>query len=126
MFINETTYSGNPIIKHKYTADPTAIVYQDKVYLFTGHDEAPPGTEKYIMNDWLCFSSADLVHWEEHPFPLKAKDFSWASGDAYASKVVQKNNLFSKATKRKMSPAYTCQHYCRSFQIWMFVPKSLL
>src|SRR5688572_451981 len=94
MFINETTYSGNPIIKHKYTADPTAIVYQDKVYLFTGHDEAPPGTEKYIMNDWLCFSSADLVHWEEHPFPLKAKDFSWASGDAYASKVVQKNNLF--------------------------------
>lgn len=94
MFVNENAYSGNPIIKHKYTADPTAIVYQDKVYLFTGHDEAPPGTEKYVMNDWLCFSSADMVHWEEHAGPLKATDFRWASGDAYASKVIQKNNLF--------------------------------
>jgi hypothetical protein len=35
--------SGNPIIKNKYTSDPTALVYNDEVYLYTGHDEAPPG-----------------------------------------------------------------------------------
>jgi beta-xylosidase len=86
--------SGNPIIKHKYTSDPTALVYNDTVYLYTGHDEAPPGTEAYKMNDWLCFSSSDLINWKEHPLPLKAKDFSWASGDAYASKVIRKDNKF--------------------------------
>lgn len=86
--------SGNPIIKHKYSSDPTALVYNDTVYLFTGHDEAPPGTEGYKMNDWLCFSSADLVTWKEYPVPLKARDFDWASGDAYASKVIQKENKF--------------------------------
>jgi hypothetical protein len=94
MVIQEDTYTGNPIIKHKFTADPTAIVSGENVFLFTGHDEAPSGTEEYRMNDWLCFSSSDMMRWQEHPVPLKAKDFSWASGDAYASKVIQKNNLF--------------------------------
>ncbi len=49
-------FPGNPIIRHKYTADPTVIVYHDTVYLYTGHDEAPSGEERYVMNDWLCFS----------------------------------------------------------------------
>jgi beta-xylosidase len=88
------THAGNPVIRHKYTADPTAIVYNGTVYIYTGHDEAPVGTEDYVMNDWLCFSSADLVTWKEHPLPLKANDFTWASGDAYASKVIYHNNVF--------------------------------
>ena len=93
--INELfTKTRNPIIRHKFTADPTAIVYQDMVYLYTGHDEAPPGKEEYVMNEWLCFSSANLLDWEEHPVPLKATDFKWSSGGAFATKVVQKADLF--------------------------------
>lgn len=94
MGLETDTLTGNPIIRHKYSADPTALVYEDTVYLFTGHDEAPAGTEEYVMNDWLCFSSSDMVHWIEHPVPLKAKDFTWAKGDAYASNVIQKNDTF--------------------------------
>jgi beta-xylosidase len=94
MAIKKYTANGNPVFQHKYTCDPTAIVYNDTVYLFTGHDEAPPGTEKYVMNDWLCFSSPDMIHWTEHPSPLKAIDFNWAKGDAYASKVIQRNDQF--------------------------------
>jgi len=85
---------GNPIIRHKFTADPTVLVHNDTVYLYTGHDEAPFPTENYVMNDWLCFSSKDLHHWEEHLSPLKATSFAWAKGDAYASKVIQKDNRF--------------------------------
>ena len=94
MAAQKYTATGNPIIRHKYSCDPTALVYNDTVYLFTGHDEAPPGTEKYVMNDWLCFSSPDMIHWTEHPLPLKAKDFRWAKGDAYASKVIQRAEKF--------------------------------
>lgn len=86
--------SGNPIITNHYTADPTALVFNDTVYLYTGHDEAPPGTEDYIMNNWLCFSSRDMVTWKDHGPLLKATDFSWAKGDAYASCVVQRNSKF--------------------------------
>ena len=30
----------NPIISHVFTADPAALVYNDRVYLYTGHDES--------------------------------------------------------------------------------------
>jgi beta-xylosidase len=91
---NNNAYAGNPVIRHKYTADPAAIVYNGTVYMYTGHDEPPDGVEDYLMNDWLCFSSKDMVHWEEHPVPLRAKDFTWAKGDAYASQVIFRNEKF--------------------------------
>lgn len=91
---NSTVIPGNPIIRHKFTADPTVLVYNKTVYLYTGHDEAPVGTETYIMKDWLCFSSKDLVNWTEHPTPLKSSDFSWSKGDAYASKVIERDGKF--------------------------------
>jgi beta-xylosidase len=84
----------NPIIRHKFTADPTVIVYDDTVYLYTGRDEEPKDAATYTMNEWLCFSSRDLVNWYEHLHPLKPTDFSWASGDAYASKVIHAHNKF--------------------------------
>jgi len=91
---NIITSIGNPIITTKYTADPSAIVYGDKVYLYTGHDEAPPGKEGYMMNEWLCFSSTDMVTWTEHASPLKVKDFAWAKADAWASQVIERNGKF--------------------------------
>lgn len=84
----------NPIIKNKYTADPAALVYKGKVYLYTGHDEAPPKRESYIMHEWLCFSSEDMVNWTEHPVPLRVKDFAWAKDDAWASQVIERNGKF--------------------------------
>lgn len=85
---------GNPIIRDKFTADPTALVYRDRLFIYTGHDEAPPGTEKYVMNDWLCFSSVDLTNWIEYPSPLKATDFEWSNGKAYGSKVIEHHGRF--------------------------------
>lgn len=85
---------NNPIIKGKFTADPAAIVYNDKVYLYAGHDEAPDNFNFYKMNEWLVYSSSDMVIWEEHPIPLKVSDFAWASNDAWAAQVIERNNKF--------------------------------
>ena len=76
--------ADNPVITHKYTADPAALVYDGTVYLYTGHDEAPKNHHTYRMKEWLCFSSTDMVNWTEHPVPLSVKDFSWAKKDAPA------------------------------------------
>jgi beta-xylosidase len=84
----------NPIISHKYTADPTVIVYKDCVYLYTGHDEAPAGAGEYVMNEWLCFSSEDLVEWSDHGALLKPTDFTWGKSNAYASKVIERGGKF--------------------------------
>jgi beta-xylosidase len=88
------TAKGNPVITYKYTADPSALLYNGKVYLYTGHDEAPPRKEGYVMNEWLCFSSPDMVHWTEHAVPLRVKDFAWAKADAWASQVIERNGKF--------------------------------
>ena len=85
---------NNPIIKDKYTGDPAAMVYKDSVYLYAGHDEAPNDFNFYRMNEWLVYSSADMVHWKEHAVPLKATDFKWASGDAWAAQVIERNGKF--------------------------------
>lgn len=85
---------NNPIITNKFTADAAAIVHNDKVYLYAGHDVAPNDLNFYKMDEWLVYSSSNMVDWEEHPVPLKTSDFSWASGDAWASEVIEKDGKF--------------------------------
>lgn len=92
----DTTFlaKGNPIIRYKYTADPAALVYKGKFYLYTGHDICPAKQEHYKMDDWCVFSSDDMKTWTEHPTPLKYTDFAWAKGDAWASQVIERNGKF--------------------------------
>lgn len=85
---------NNPIIMDTYTADAAAIVYKDKVYLYAGHDEAPNDVNAYRMYEWLVYSSSNMLDWEAHPVPLKPTDFKWASGEAWASQVIEKNGKF--------------------------------
>ncbi|WNH10921.1 glycoside hydrolase family 43 protein [Thalassobellus suaedae] len=85
---------NNPIITDKYTADAAAIVHDDKVYIYAGHDQAPNDVNAYRMHEWLVYSSSDMVHWEAHPVPLKPTDFNWASGSAWASQVIERNGKF--------------------------------
>ena len=85
--------TGKPIIKHKYTADPAALVYKDKVYLYTGHDVPPAKENRYVMHDWLCFSTSDMINWTEHPSPMNVKAFKWAKDDAWASQVIERNGI---------------------------------
>ncbi|MDB5020030.1 MAG: 1,4-beta-xylanase [Pedobacter sp.] len=88
------TSTGNPVIKHEYTADPAALVKGDTLWLFTGHDVAG-GQIGYKMKDWLAYSTTDLKHWTEYPAPMKISDFSWAkSGDAWAGQVIERNGKY--------------------------------
>lgn len=84
----------NPIITHKFTADPAAIVHDETLYLYTGHDEAPAPQQGYQMHEWLVFSSTDMLNWTEHEVPLTVKDFKWAKADAWAAHVTERNGKF--------------------------------
>lgn len=85
---------GNPIIKDKYTADPAAIVHNGKVYLYAGHDECPDRENRYVMNEWLIYSSSDMVKWTEEAAVKVTETFEWAKGDAWASEVVEHKGKF--------------------------------
>jgi len=89
----EPKKQGNPIITDKYTADPAALVYNDTVYLYAGHDECPPEGNFYQMHEWLIYSSTDMVNWKEHT-PFKVTAFDWARDDAWAAQVIERNGKF--------------------------------
>lgn len=89
----ESTFN-NPIIRDKFTADPAAIVHNDSVYIYAGHDEAADDFNFYKMNEWLVYSSADMIHWKEHPVPLQVTDFKWAKADAWAAQVIVRDGKF--------------------------------
>lgn len=85
--------AGNPIITDKYTADPAAMVYNDTVYLYAGHDQCPNDHNFYVINEWLIYSSSDMVNWQERSsFPVSA--FDWAIADAWAAHTVEKDGKF--------------------------------
>lgn len=86
--------TSNPIIRHKFTADPAAFVEGDTLWLFTGHDFAG-GQTGYKMKDWCVFSTTDMKNWTEYPTPLKITDFSWdKTGKAYASQAIKRNGKY--------------------------------
>ncbi|MCL6589382.1 MAG: family 43 glycosylhydrolase [Firmicutes bacterium] len=94
LLISSLVMAANPIITNIFTADPAALVYNGKVYLYTGHDEAPAGGTSYVMKNWACFSSSDMINWTSHGYPLAVTNFSWAKADAWASQVVYRNGKF--------------------------------
>lgn len=75
-------YDGNPLIKHKHTADPATMIVGDTLWLFTGYDE-PGNKSGYHMPNWCAFATTDMKHWTEYPIPVYADDFKW--NDAHVS-----------------------------------------
>lgn len=82
-------YEGNPLVRHKHTADPAVMVVGDTLWLFTGCDE-PGNKEGYHMPNWCAFSTTDMNDWTEHPIPMYADDFKWNEAHvSYAGHPVQ-------------------------------------
>ncbi|MDR2954900.1 MAG: family 43 glycosylhydrolase [Prevotella sp.] len=93
---NEFEIKGNPIITHKLTADPATLVHNDKLYLYASEDPYDPNARIPNPQNWLVFSTTDMVTWIEYPIPLMKEAFKWAlpQDNAWASHVVERNGKF--------------------------------
>ncbi len=58
--VSFSLWAANPLFTDVRTADPAALVVEDTVYLYTGHDEAKDNNSFFMMHDWLVFSSKDM------------------------------------------------------------------
>jgi hypothetical protein len=79
----------NPLIMDQFTADPTARVFEGRVYVYPSHDiKAPPGYKGkpnwFVMEDYHVFSSENLTDWKDHGVILRQTDVAWADPAAYA------------------------------------------
>jgi len=77
----------NPIISDQFTADPTARVFNGKVYLYPSHDIHSPVErlkEWFCMADYHVFSSDNLIDWTDHGEILTQNKVPWVEPDSYS------------------------------------------
>jgi len=85
----------NPIIQTVFTADPAPLVHNDTLFLFTGHDEDSATSKGFIMDDYLCFSTTDMVNWTHYGPVFSTPSLGWAAKhNANAAQVAYRNGKF--------------------------------
>ena len=89
MHLLNTAFAQNPVIRDQFSADPTARVFNGKVYLFPSHD-IPAPDHKPMLKKWFCmadyhvFSSENLMDWKDHGVIVSQDNVEWVDSTAYA------------------------------------------
>ena len=87
LLITIAATAQNPIVHDQFTADPTARVFNNKVYLFPSHDiPAPAGQRQdwFCMADYHVFSSENLTEWTDHGVIVSQENVPWGKPDGYS------------------------------------------
>ena len=90
----------NPVIRDQYSADPTARVFNNKVYLYPSHDIFPPAGQRqdwFCMEDYHVFSSENLTDWTDHGVIVTQNKVPWVRPNSYsmwAPDCVERNGKY--------------------------------
>ncbi|KXH44542.1 glycosyl hydrolase family 43 [Colletotrichum nymphaeae SA-01] len=91
-----------PLINHLYTADPSAHVFNGKVYIYPSHDRETDikfndNGDQYDMADYHVFSTSSLDPLEpvvDHGVVLKTEDVPWVSKQLWAPDAAYKDGKY--------------------------------
>lgn len=81
-------FAQNPLVMDQFTADPSARVFNGRVYVYPSHDipctegKGRPGW--FCMEDYHVFSSDNLIDWTDHGIIVTQNDIPWARPNNYA------------------------------------------
>jgi hypothetical protein len=87
--VSNLSFAQNPIVRNQFSADPTARVFNGKVYVFPSHD-IPTPSEKPGRKDWFCmadyhvFSSENLTDWTDHGMIVSQNKVKWVDSTSYS------------------------------------------
>ena len=81
-------FAQNPLIRTMYSADPSARVFGDSVYVYPSHDIlATTGHGRvgwFCMEDYHVFASKNLTDWKDDGMVVSQTNVPWAKPDAYS------------------------------------------
>lgn len=88
--------AANPLTTAFYSADAAALVHNDSLFIFAGHDEQGPqgGNAFFLMNDWHVLVTDDMQNYHDYGAVLSWRTFSWASGNAFAGHCEYRNGKY--------------------------------
>lgn len=117
--MNKPVQPKEPLVTHIYTADPSAHVFEGKIYIYPSHDLDHDGPsndngDQYAMEDYHILSMDDINSpCVDHGEALHLRDIPWAKQQLWAPDAAFKNNtyyLFSQlGTKRIFSDLVSLQ-----------------
>ncbi|MBN2425086.1 MAG: family 43 glycosylhydrolase [Calditrichaceae bacterium] len=88
VIISNYVFSQNPIITDQFSADPSARVFEGKVYLYPSHDilanEERGRIGWFCMSDYHVFSSENLVDWTDHGVIVSQNKVPWVDSTSYS------------------------------------------
>lgn len=90
-------FAGNPLTTDFYSADAAALVYNDSLFVFAGHDEQGPqgnNNKAFVMNDWHVLVTDDMDKYHDYGAVLSVKTFKWANASAFAGHCEYRNGKF--------------------------------
>ena len=91
---------SEPIVTHLYTADPSAHVFDDKIYIYPSHDiDAGDAFDDlgshFAMEDYHVFSMDNIgSHVTDHGMALHVDDVKWAERQMWAPDANEKDGKF--------------------------------
>lgn len=78
----------NPFISTQYSADPSARVFGNRVYVFPSHDilatEGKGRVGWFCMEDYHVFSSTNLTDWSDHGVIVQQNNVPWVRPNSYS------------------------------------------
>jgi len=78
----------NPLIMDQFTADPTARVFEGKIYVYPSHDIIASSGKGHVgwfcMEDYHVFSSENLTDWQDHGVIVSQNTVSWVASNSYS------------------------------------------
>ena len=92
--------TNEPIVTHIFTADPSAHVFDGKIYIYPSHDLAHDcvdndNGDQYAMEDYHILSMDDIdATCIDHGEALHMNDVPWVSKQMWAPDVAFKNGVY--------------------------------
>jgi beta-xylosidase len=88
LFSTNSGLAQNPLIMDQFTADPTARVFEGRMYVYPSHDiPVPAGSgvreNWFCMEDYHVFSSENLMDWIDHGIILTQTEVPWLERKSY-------------------------------------------
>ena len=100
LFIGLNSIAQNPLVTHLFTADPTARVFDGKLYVYPSCDMVPPeGVEapRFCMPWYHSFTLENGSTWKDNGSVLDQNEVPWGKKNSYgmwAPDCVKKGNKY--------------------------------
>lgn len=85
--------SVNPIVTHMYSADPSARVFGDTLYVYPSHDKDDATT--FSMEDYHVYTTIDMVNFRDRGVVFNPlTQTRWAKSAAWAPDCIERNGKY--------------------------------